>query len=103
MVIMLKNICKCNGCINFIVSGIQILFFDVDEDEEDELYVVLVCYRGFIGLGVIGIVDDDDELEFFIMLYEDGKIFDEQLKDEDDRKVFVRMFFFFCLILGVIL
>jgi hypothetical protein len=90
MAIMSKNIRKRNGRTNSTASGIQTSSFDVDEDEEDELHAALARHRGPIGLGAIGTADDDDESEPFTTPHEDGKTFDEQLKDEDDRKASAR-------------
>lgn len=91
MTVMSKTIRKRNGRTNSTASGIQTSSFDVDEDEEDELHAALARHRSLGVPGPNAQREDDDESEgTFSTPHEEGKTFEEQLKDEDDRKASAR-------------
>ncbi|KAK0389586.1 hypothetical protein NLU13_3161 [Sarocladium strictum] len=92
MAIMSKTIRIRNGRTNSTASGIQTSSFDVDEDDEDELQATLARHQGPTGApherGTAH--DDDDDEEPFTTPHEEVKTFDEQLRNEEDRKVSAR-------------
>lgn len=81
--IMSKTIRKRNGRTNSTASGIQRSAFDVDEDEEDELYAALAKHRRDSN---VDRENDDDESEAFTTPHEEGQTFDEQLRQEEQRR-----------------
>lgn len=87
MAIMSKTIRKRNGRTNSTASGVQKSAFDVDEDDEEELHAVLARQRGTGGPGVISPADDGNESEEpFTTPHEEGQTFDDQLRDDQDKK-----------------
>ena len=90
MAIMSKTVRKRNGRTNSTASGIQKSSFDVDEDDEDELYAVLARQRAHAGPQPgDGATTGDDEYESeepFATPHEVGQTFDEQLREDENRQ-----------------